>query len=56
MAHLIAPDCGEEYIFPPVLEDWVPPGHPVRFLCEIVGQLKLPAAPSADAALPRKNF
>lgn len=43
MAHLIAPDYGEQFLFPPALEDWVPPDHPVRFLREIVDQFDLPA-------------
>lgn len=43
MSHLIAPDYGQQFLFPPALEDWVPGDHPVRFLREFVDQLELPA-------------
>jgi transposase len=43
MAHVIAPDYGQQFLFPPALEDWVPPDHPARFLREFVEQLDLPA-------------
>jgi len=43
MAHPIAPDYGQQFLFPPALEDWVPRDHPVRFLREFVDQLDLPA-------------
>jgi transposase len=43
MAHPMAPDCGQQFLFPPALEDWVPPDHPARFLREFVDQLDLPA-------------
>ena len=43
MAHLLAPDYGQQFLFPPALEDWVPPDHPARFLREFVDQLDLPA-------------
>jgi transposase len=42
MAHLISPNYGEQFLFPPALEDWVPPDHPARFLREFVEQLDLP--------------
>jgi transposase len=43
MAQPIAPDYGQQFLFPPALEDWVPPDHPARFLREFVDQLDLPA-------------
>ena len=43
MAQLIAPDYGQQFLFPPALEDWVPADHPARFLREFVDQLDLPA-------------
>ena len=43
MAQPIAPDYGQQFLFPPALEDWVPADHPVRFLREFVDQLDLPA-------------
>jgi transposase len=43
MAQPIAPDYGQQFLFPPALEDWVPADHPARFLREIVDQLDLPA-------------
>lgn len=41
MAKPIAPDYGQQFLFPPALEDWVPADHPVRFLREFVDQLDL---------------
>lgn len=43
MAKQIAPDYGQQFLFPPALEDWVPQDHPVRFLREFVDQLDLNA-------------
>jgi transposase len=43
MAQPIAPDYGQQFLFPPALEDWVPQDHPARFLREFVDQLELPA-------------
>jgi len=43
MAQPIAPDYGQQFLFPPALEDWVPRDHPARFLREFVDQLDLPA-------------
>jgi transposase len=43
MAQPIAPDYGQQFLFPPALEDWVPADHPARFLREFVDQLELPA-------------
>src|SRR2546426_9556073 len=41
MAKAIAPDYGQQFLFPPALEDWVPADHPARFLREFVDQLDL---------------
>src|SRR5256885_14614704 len=41
MAHALAPDYGQQFLFPPALEDWVPADHPARFLREFVDQLDL---------------
>jgi transposase/ribosomal protein L18 len=43
MAQPIAPDYGQQFLFPVALEDWVPADHPARFLREFVDQLDLPA-------------
>lgn len=43
MSHFIAPDYGQQFLLPPALADWVPADHPVRFLCEFVDHLDLPA-------------
>ena len=56
MAQPIAPDYGQQFLFPPALEDWVPADHPARFLREFVEQLDLPAlglaAPTAVEGRP----
>lgn len=56
MAQPIAPDYGQQFLFPPALEDWVPADHPARFLREFVDQLDLPglgfAVPSAGEGRP----
>ncbi|MEK7237026.1 MAG: IS1182 family transposase [Nitrospirota bacterium] len=41
MASPIAPDYGQQFLFPPALEDWVADDHPARFLREFVDQLDL---------------
>lgn len=41
MAPPIAPDYGQQFLFPPALEDWVSPDHPARFLREFADQLDL---------------
>ena len=41
MAQPIAPDYGQQFLFPPALEDWVPKDHPVRFIREFVDQQDL---------------
>ena len=43
MTQPIAPDYGQQFLFPPALEDWVAADHPARFLREFVEQLDLPA-------------
>lgn len=43
MAQPIAPDYGQQFLFPPALEDWVPADHPARFLREFVDQIDLSA-------------
>lgn len=43
MAQPIAPDYGQQFLFPPALEDWVSTDHPARFLREFVDQLDLAA-------------
>lgn len=43
MAQPIAPDYGQQFLFPPALEDWVAADHPARFLREFVDQLDLAA-------------
>ena len=43
MAQPISPDYGQQFLFPPALEDWVSADHPARFLREFVDQLDLAA-------------
>jgi transposase len=43
MTQPIAPDYGQQFLFPVALEDWVPADHPARFLREFVDQLDLAA-------------
>ena len=43
MTQPIAPDYGQQFLFPPALEEWVAQDHPVRFLREFVEQLDLGA-------------
>ena len=50
MAQPIAPDYGQQFLFPPALEDWVPADHPARFLREFVDQLDLSALGFAIAS------
>src|SRR5271165_2021426 len=56
MAQPIAPDYGQQFLFAPALEDWVPADHPARFLREFVDQLDLSALgfvmPSASEGRP----
>src|SRR5256714_6191173 len=41
MPQPIAPDYGQQFLFPHALEDWVPKDHPVRFIREFVDQQDL---------------
>ena len=50
MAQPITPDYGQQFLFPPALEDWASADHPARFLREFVDQLDLPALGFALAA------
>ena len=50
MAQPIAPDDGQQFLFPPALEDWVPADHPARFRREFVEQLDRPALGLATPA------
>jgi transposase len=43
MAQPIAPDYGQQFLFPPALEDWINKDHPVRFIREFVDQQNLAA-------------
>jgi len=56
MAQPIAPDYGQQFLFPPALEDWVPADHPARFIREFVDQLNLAklgfAMPASDEGRP----
>jgi len=56
MAQPITPDYGQQFLFPPALEDWVSADHPARFLREFVDQLDLPelgfAMPAAVEGRP----
>ena len=56
MAKPIAPDYHTVFLFPPALEDWVPPDHYVRFLRELVDSLDLAAlgfkVPSGEQGRP----
>ena len=52
MAQPIAPDDGQQFLFPPALEDWVPADHPARFRREFVEQLDRPALGLATPAAP----
>lgn len=56
MAQPIAPDYGQQFLFPPALDEWVAGDHPVRFLCEFVDQLNLAeldfAMPAASEGRP----
>lgn len=44
MSRTIEPDYSQEFMFPPVLEDWVGPSHPARFIRAFVETLDLDQA------------
>jgi transposase len=56
MSQLVALNYGQQFLFPPSLEDWVAADHPVRFLREFVEQCDLPAlgfvTPAASQGRP----
>lgn len=41
MSHEIKEDYRIQYVFPPCIEDWVPEGHPAKFIRDFVEQLNL---------------
>lgn len=43
MPEPIRPNYAQLYLFPPVLEDWIPADHPVRFVRDFVASLDLVA-------------
>lgn len=43
MSYEIIPDYSQTFVFPPALEDWVPPDHPARFIRLFVESLDLKA-------------
>jgi len=43
MSHAIRADHSQSFLFPPSMEDWVPPDHPVRFIRDFVAALDLKA-------------
>ena len=43
MSHEIDADYSQRFLLPPSLDDWVPAGHPARFVREFVDSLKLAA-------------
>ncbi len=48
MAKRIGPDCTKTYLFPPSLEDFVPPFYPVRFIRAFVEKPGLKALGFAE--------
>jgi len=41
MSYEIHADHGQVFLLPPAVEDWIPPGHPARFVRDFVAQLDL---------------
>ena len=39
MSYEIHPDRTQTFVFPPALDDWIPPDHPARFVAEFVDSL-----------------
>ena len=52
MAQLIAPDYGQQFLFPPALEDWISADHPARFVREVIEKFDLAAL---GFAMPQAN-
>lgn len=55
MSHEIRPDYTTQYLFPPSLEDWVKPDHPVRYVREFVDALDLSALGLTDEQETRRH-
>jgi transposase len=43
MSKALRPNYAQVFLLPPSLDDWVAPEHPVRFVCDLVEMLDLPA-------------
>jgi transposase len=48
MGRLITPNYAQEFLLPASVEDWVPEGHPARYVREYVGKLKVRIRDLAD--------
>jgi transposase len=56
MGHVLRPNYAQRFLLPPALDEWVPEGHPVRFVCDFVDALDLSELgieePAADEGRP----